>query len=321
MVTSVLLVLVSLVLLFWGAGRFVEGASATAQYLGISPLLVGILFVGFGTSAPEIFVSGFAAWNGNPGLGLGNALGSNIVNIGLILGVTALITPLKVCSPIIRREIPMLLLVTGLAFALLFDLELSFADGLLLFAALIVVLGWSIRQGKNDGQDPLSSEFEESLAVEMPLAKGIIWLFLGVLILIGSSRLLVWGAVDIAQILGIDDLIIGLTIVAIGTSLPELATSVTAAIKGQHDIALGNIIGSNLFNTLAVVGISGLLHPAEFPEAALWRDMVMVAALTVLLFLMAHGYGKPGRIVRLEGGMLVTIYIGYMGWLASGTLP
>ena len=255
-------ILVGLIVLVWSADRFVDGAAATANYLGMSPLLIGMVIVGFGTSAPEMVVTAIAASQGNPGLALGNAYGSNIANIALILGLVAVIKPIAVASGVLRKELPILALVTLLAGWQLYDGYLSRLDALVLGVVFVAVMGWSIRQGVTGKGDPLGAEISRELASHpMPLKTAVMWLVIGLALLIGSSRLLVWGSVEVAHFFGISDLIIGLTIVAIGTSLPELASSLIAIRKGEHDIALGNVIGSNLFNTLAVVGIAAGIHP------------------------------------------------------------
>ncbi len=253
-------IIAGLILLVWSADKFVEGSATTASHFGMPPLLIGMVVVGFGTSAPEMAVSALAASQGNPGLALGNAYGSNITNIALILGITALLAPIAVHSQVMRKELPILILVTGFAGWQLWDGDLSRMDAIGLMLAFVVLIGWSIYQGLRQPDDALAKEMTEEVNA-MPVRKAILWLVVGLLLLIISSRILVWGAVDLATTFGISDLVIGLTIVAVGTSLPELASSIIAARKGEHDLALGNILGSNLFNTLAVVGIAGLIAP------------------------------------------------------------
>lgn len=309
-------VLAGLLLLIWSADRFVEGASATAQHFDVPPLLVGMVIVGFGTSAPELFVSALAASQGNPSLALGNAWGSNIVNMGLILGITALITPIRVRSEVLRRELPLLIGVTAFAALLAWDRDISRLDAVLLLAAFVAIMVWTIRQGLQHGDDALAQETAAELqANTLPLWQALMWLAVGLLVLVGSSRLLVWGAVDIAQTLGVSDLVIGLTVVAIGTSLPELASCIAAARKGEDDLALGNVLGSGLFNTLAVVGLAGVIAPMDLEPAALTRDLPVMAGLTLLLFQMGRGWRRPGRINRWEGGGLLAVYLAYTAWL------
>jgi cation:H+ antiporter len=317
MILASLAILGGFVLLVWSADRFVDGAAATARYAGMPPLLIGMVVVGFGTSAPEMVVSAVAAFDGNPDLALGNALGSNIVNTGLILGVTALIAPIVVHSKIVRRELPLLLVITLLVGGLLWNGVLSRVEAIGLLAGFFALIGWTIYEGLRDRNDTLAAEMDQELAEDpMPLPKALFWLAAGLVLLIVSSRILVWGAVSIAQALGVSDLIIGLTIVALGTSLPELAASVIAARKGEHDIAIGNIVGSNMFNLLAVIGIAGVIAP--MPDVAaevLTRDWLTMLGLTILLLVMAYGFRGQGRINRPEGLLLLLAYVAYTGYL------
>lgn len=319
MTLSFLAVIAGLALLVWSADRFIEGAAATAAHFGLSPLLIGMVIVGFGTSAPEMVVSAISSFQGNPGLALGNAYGSNISNIALILGLTALLSPIAVHSGILKKELPVLAAVTALAVWQLGDGFLSRYDAMVLLVVFAALMGWTVRQGLRQGEDALSDEMEQEMATRrMPLGKAVRLLVLGMVLLVVSSRILVWGAVDIAVAFGVSDLIIGLTIVAIGTSLPELASAIAAARKGEHDIALGNVIGSNLFNTLAVVGIAGAIHPAAVTPEVMSRDMVVMGALTLSLFVVGYGFGKrTGRINRLEGGVLLAVFVAYTGYLIS----
>lgn len=316
---AVLALIVGLALLVWSADRFVEGSASTARYFGMPPLLIGMVIVGFGTSAPEMVVSALAAFEGSPGIALGNAYGSNIANIALILGVTALISPIMVHSTVLRKELPILTLLTALSVALIADLDLSRLNALVLLLVFGCLMAWTIYQGLKRKDDSLANEIETETAEKaMPLKRAVFWLVAGLLLLITSSRILVWGAVEIAQIFGVSDMIIGLTIIAVGTSLPELASSVIAARKGEHDIALGNVLGSNLFNTLAVVGIAGSIHPFAVEPETLSRDMVVMGALTISLFLIGYGFrGRQGRINRLEGAALLLVYVGYTAWLIA----
>ncbi|GAB6178535.1 calcium/sodium antiporter [Desulfobaculum senezii] len=306
-----------LALLVWSADRFVEGAAATARHFGMPPLLIGMVIVGFGTSAPEMVVSALAAVQGSPGIALGNAYGSNIANIALILGVTALIHPIRVKSTVLRLELPLLLITTLLSAALILDLSIARLDAAVLLAVFALLMTWTIVQGMKRKPDALGEEIAaQATEKSMPLARAVFWLVCGLVLLIASSRLLVWGAVEIARVFGVSDMIIGLTIVAIGTSLPELASSVIAARKGEHDIALGNVIGSNLFNTLAVVGIAGTITPFAVAPETLSRDMLLMGGLTASLFILGYGFwNRPGRINRVEGTALVLVYAAYTTWL------
>ena len=307
-----------LALLVWSADKFVDGAAATARYAGMPPLLIGMVIIGFGTSAPEMVVSALASMQGNPGLALGNAYGSNITNIALILGLTALISPIAVSSQVVRKEIPILLGITLLTGALLIDGHLGRGDALILGGVFIVLLGWSIWAGIKGKGDALDEDVNVEIDSEaMPLKKAIFWLIVGLVLLVGASRLLVWGAVTIAQAFGISDLVIGLTIVAVGTSLPELASSLMAIKKKEHDLALGNVLGSNLFNTLAVVGIAASIAPLDVDPAVLSRDWSLMMGLTLLLLVMCLGRKGQGRINRVEGGILLCIFVAYTGWLLT----
>jgi cation:H+ antiporter len=249
---------------------------------------------------------------------LGNAYGSNITNIALILGITALISPIAVHSQVLRKELPILTVITALAAWQLWDGEVSRIDAFVLLGVFAGLMAWTIWQGMQKKADAFGSEMEQELKVDaMPIRRAIFWLVVGLVLLIVSSRILVWGAVEIAHGFGVSDLIIGLTIVAVGTSLPELASSVIAARKGEHDIALGNILGSNLFNTLAVVGIAGTIHPMAVGPEVFSRDILVMAVLTVSLFVIGYGFRGLGRINRFEGGALLACYVGYSAYLIS----
>ncbi|TSE25980.1 calcium/sodium antiporter [Tepidimonas aquatica] len=317
-----LAVAVGLAVLVWSADRFVAAAAAIARHFGLPPLLIGAVIIGFGTSSPELAVSVLAALEGNPGIALGNAYGSNIANIGVILGLTAVLSPVAVHSQVLRQELPMLAGVTALAVALLWDLSVTRAEAALMLGVFAALMGWSIWQAMRGGADPLATETEAELAAHpMPIGRAWLELGVGLVLLVASSRALVWGAVAIAQSLGVSDLVIGLTIVAIGTSLPELASSIAAARKGEHDLALGNVIGSNLFNTLAVVGLAGVIAPMQAEAALLSRDVPVMAALTLVLFVLGWGWrGQPGRINRAEGALLLLAYVGYALWLVRDQL-
>lgn len=313
----VIAVIGGLLTLIWSADRFVSGAASTAYRLGMSTLLVGMVIVGFGTSAPEMVVSVLASYQGNPGLALGNAIGSNISNIALILGITAIVSPILVHSNIVKRELPILAAVSLLLVFLLRNSLLTRMDGAILLIAFALVMGWSIFTATRQGSDVLKGEFDTNLdQPEMTLGKSVFWLVLGMILLIVSSRVLVWGAVEIAVALGVSDLIVGLTVVAIGTSLPELASSIAATRKGEHDIAIGNVIGSNLFNTLGVIGLAGVIHPLDVDKALFYRDLPVMGLLTLFLFFTClKGRGAQGKVVRWEGVMLVMVYIGYTTWV------
>ena len=313
----ILAIIAGFAVLIWGADRFVDGAASIATNLGISPLIVGLTIVGFGTSAPEMLVSALAAFDGAPAMGIGNAIGSNITNIGLVLGITILITPLTVNSASLKREFPMLALVMAIALYLVWDLELSHLDGVLLFGGFLFLLfGMAYLAVKSTEKDPLAQEFEKEFTEhQMSTKKAVLSFFIGLIALLVGSKALVWGATGIAQLLGVSDLIIGLTIVAIGTSLPELAASIISALKNEHDIAVGNILGSNMFNLLAVLAMPGLIAPSVLDPMILLRDFPVMIAFTIVLFLFAY-CGKNGRMGRVAGSLMLVSYIGYNALLA-----
>lgn len=331
MILSIAAIVVGLVLLVWSADRFVDGAVGVAQFLGMSTFLIGMVIVGFGTSAPEMVVSILSAMNNSPQLALGNAYGSNIANIALILGATALITPLVVKKQAMTRDIPILILTTILTVFLLKDGNVSFADGMALLIAFVVIMTFNIlsewkakQKRKSGGGGTLDSDTEP--AEKVSIGKSILLLIVGLALLIASSRMLVWGAINVAQALGVSDLLIGLTIVAVGTSLPELASSIAAARRGENDLAVGNIIGSNIFNTLTVVGLAAVIAPikAMDPEV-LSRDLPIMSALTLLLFLICIPFGKKdGKRTygfgRIGGALFLSLYIAYLVFLGVTTV-
>ena len=303
-----------IVLLIFSADKFIEGAAATARRAGVPPLLIGMVVIGFGSSAPEVVVSSLAALDGNPGLALGNAFGSNITNISLILGVTALISPIAVRSSVLRRELPMLTLVTAITALLLFsDSSLDRSDGWWLIGVFVILMAWSIFTGMRRSGDAFGQEVASSLASPISGRRALAYLVVGLIMLVVSSRILVWGGVQVAEALGVSDLIIGLTVVAVGTSLPELASSIIAVRKGEYDLVIGNVIGSNLFNTSIVIGIAGTIAPIHLQPEILSRDFPVMTILTLLLFVMGYGFKGPGtgRINRFEGAMLLLCYAGY----------
>lgn len=315
MLTALAALFFGLVILLWSADKFVEGASGIAEYAGLSPLLIGMLIVGFGTSAPELIVSVTAALNKSTSIAIGNAFGSNIVNIGLILGITALIKPVRVSSNVLKKELPILLAVTGFSYLLIFDSKISRLEAFVLLLLFFLLMGWSLLQDKKNGKDNLDAEVKESLGSRKPgLWVSVFYTAAGLLLLIASSRMLVYGAVFLAQKAGVSDLVIGLTIIALGTSLPELASSAAAAFKGKHDIALGNIIGSNLFNTLAVTGLAFSVYPSDFPVEVVRRDFMFMLFLTAMVFVTGYGFGRQGRINRFEGIFLIGVYLVYL-WI------
>ncbi|SMP49215.1 calcium/sodium antiporter [Fibrobacter sp. UWB10] len=319
MILAIVAVIVGLAVLVWSADKFVDGAVGIAEYCGMSTLLIGMVIVGFGTSAPELTVSAISASQGNPELALGNAYGSNIANIALILGATALISPILMQRSVIRGDLPILIAVSILSIVLVWDGSVVRWNGVLLLVVFALVMGYSIwRELKKAKAEASNSAEDESAGNQASLGKSILWLVLGLALLVASSRALVWGAVEIARTLGVSDLLIGLTIVAIGTSLPELASSIAAARKGENDLALGNIIGSNLFNTLAVVGLAATISPMdEIEKAVTYRDMPLMTALTVALIVLGFRRKGDGRLNRIAGAILLAIYAGYLALLIA----
>lgn len=320
MLVNYFAILAGFILLIWSADRFIVGAASTARNFDVPPLIIGLTIVALGTSAPEMMIAGFAAYDSSPAMAIGNALGSNITNITLVLGIAALITPLNVHSRIVKKELPILLLASLTALALLRDGRLDRFDGFVLLSLLFLLMWWMTRQGiRNQSVDALTDEYIEELPGQMPTSHALFWLIAGLVLLTVSSKILVWGAVNVATDLGVSELVIGLTIIAIGTSLPELAASITGALKNEHDIAIGNVVGSNLFNTLGVLAIPGLIHPDALAEGVLERDLPIVLALTILLFIMAYGFRAEGRINRIEAGLLLSAFIAYQMLLFFST--
>lgn len=297
----------------WGADRFVYGAAGLASNLGVSRLVIGLTIVAFGTSAPEMLVSGMAALAGSREMGIGNAIGSNVVNVTLVLGSAALVRPLSVHSRLLIREIPVLFLVMAVAWAFLWDGELSRIEGLLLFAGLFILVAWISTQSRRqsiDESDPLTRGAEErGIPQALPTARAVTWSALGLVCLLAGSRALVWGGVGMARALGVTELVVGLTLVALGTSLPELAASVAAARRGEDDIAVGNVVGSNMFNLLGVLALPGIIAPGTVDRAVIVRDFPIMAGVTLLLVLMA--VNERSHIGRKRGLALIIVFIGY----------
>lgn len=313
-----LTLVIGLIALVKSADKFVDSASLVAKKLGMSPLLIGMIIVGFGTSAPEFVVSALASLEGNSGIALGNAYGSNITNIALILGATALFRPITVHSQVIKKELPLLALITVVSIFLIYDLDLSRIDAFIMLGIFVIIMFWTFLQSKNSSNDSFAQEIESELK-DTPTSMGRIYFMLAISLvaLVVSSRALVFGAVGIAELFGVPDMIIGLTIVAIGTSLPEFASSIIAAKKGESDIAIGNVIGSNILNTLVVVGISGTIDPTELAADFFYRDAMVVLALTLSLFILGYGFKKDGVITRTKGALLLISYFAYLGYLIS----
>ena len=305
-----------ILLLLLGGHWLVEGAVTLARRMGVSALVIGMTVVAFGTSAPELALNVIAAIDGETSLAFGNVVGSNIANIGLVVGVTALVMPFTVRSQVLLREFPIMFACILLALVLCWDGYLSFADGIIFLVGLIGLLGATAWRGTNDKSNaPLVKEMELHLANGMSSVRALTWLNVGLGMLLLGSYMLVEGAGTVATHFGVSDLIIGLTIVAIGTSLPELAASVASALKGAPDIALGNVIGSNMFNILGVVSVPALLHPSPLEPAVITRDFPVMITLSIVLLAMAIGWRRNGRINRIEGFVLLLAFSAYQCWL------
>ena len=303
---DIVAIIIALFFLVWSADQLVKYASSLANKLGVTPFLIGVVIIGFGTSAPELFVSGLASLEGKGGLAIGNALGSNIANIGLVLGAAACITAIPLSLRMIKVEIPLIFVSALIAIGLLFDGTLSLLDGIIMSALLVTYLVWSALSNRNN-DEPEDTDEESS-----SLSKDIAWTIASLVILIGSSKLLVYGAVNIATAMGVSELIIGLTIIAIGTSLPELAASVAAVRQKSSSMIIGNIIGSNTFNTLGVLGLAGIVRETGVDSAVLSRDFLFLFALMALLFIFVL---KNRQLDRWQGVVLICSYFGYLGYL------
>ncbi len=306
-------VIVGLILLIWGADRFVHGAGAMARNLGVAPLMIGLTIVSFATSAPEILVSIVAASRGEPDLAIGNAIGSNIANIGLVLGTVALVRPIELKSATLRREMPALLAVSLLTVALFLDSQLNRVDGFVLLTGLVIVIIWLVRLGlRSSSTDPLQADFEAEIPKDMSMRTAIIWLVVGLTALLFGAELLVDGAIEIARFIGVSEVVIGVTLVALATSLPELAVSLVSAIRGEYGLAIGNIVGSNIFNLLAVIGVAAVIQPAVLPPTVLSLHIFVMVAFTLVLFAMTYEYDGRGVISRFEGFALVAAFLSYV---------
>lgn len=312
MLGNILEVIGGLLLLVWGANRFVYGAAAFARNLGVAPILIGLTIVAIATSAPEILVSVVASFRDEPGLAVGNAIGSNIVNIGLVLGTVALIRPIQLSSQTLRREMPALLAVTLLGVSLFLDSYLSRLDGLILVAALVFVMFWLIKLGlRSSVDDTISVEYEAEIPRDVSMQRAVIWFIVGFIALLAGAELMVNGAIDIARFFGMSEVVIGIVLVAFATSIPELAVSLVSAHKGEYGLAIGNIVGSNFFNILAVVGAAALIAPAALPPSVLSLHLFVMVAFTLVLFTMTYEYEGTGTIGRVEGAALLIAYIAY----------
>lgn len=314
---AVLMLIVGLVFLVWSADRFVQGSAATGQNIGISKLLIGLTIVSIGTSAPEIFVAIVDSVEGEPFLAIGNAIGSNICNIGLVLGVTAMVAPLPFVKSTLRTELPWLAGVTLITFVLLLNAHLGWIDGLILLGMLAVIMIWLIHSTRRLKRLPQPIEEELEEIPRMTTTKGLVWIGVGVVVLLASAHVVVGAAEEIAFRLDVSEQVIGLTVVAVGTSLPELAATLTAAVRGETDIAIGNVVGSNVLNILAVLSVPALIHPVDLPTVIVYRDYLVMVGFTLLLLLFAYGIGSKKIITRFEGMILFTAFIGFFFLLYS----
>ncbi len=310
-----------LLLLIWGADRFVHGAAATARNLGVAPLLIGLTVVAFATSAPEVLVAIVAASRGETDLAVGNAIGSNIANIGLVLGTVAIIRPIVMTSATLRREMPALLAVSLLTVSLFLDSYLSRVDGLVLMTGLLIVMVWLVRLGiRSSAGDPMTADYEAEIPRDLGMRSAVLWLIVGLTALLFGAEFMVNAALEIARAWGVTELVIGILLVALATSLPELAVSLVSALKGEYGLALGNIVGSNTFNSLAVIGIAAIIEPAALPPSVLSLHIFVLVAFTLALFAMTYDYDGKGHISRLEGSALLIAFLAYDAYVVAQNL-
>jgi len=307
---------VGLALLAFGGDRFVLGSEAIAKNLRLPPIVIGLTIAGFATSAPEMLISAVASAGGNPSLALGNAVGSNIANIGLVLGVAALIQPLTLHSAATRQQLLALFLVTILAVPLFFDGFLSRNDGYILLASLFPLTALLVVLSLRSKQPDSTTAIATSSSVDMGTPKAVMWLIIGLTLMLFGANRVVTSAEFFAREIGISDLVIGLTMVAVGTSLPELAVAIAGVLKRKYDLVIGNIIGSNIFNLLAVIGIAGAIEPHELDGRVLELDYPVMAGFTLVLFILAYNQRKKQVIGRLVGGILLSAFFVYHGSMA-----
>ena len=316
--TDVALIVAGLVLLIWGADRFVHGASAAARNMGVAPLLIGLTIVAFATSAPEILVSVVAASQGEPGLAFGNAIGSNIVNIGLVLGLTAVVRPIPLESATLRREMPALLAVSLLTVSLFLDTRLSRPDGIVMLTGLAIVMIWFVRLGIRSAEnDPIKMDYEAEIPKDVSTKMAVAWLLVGLLVLLVGAEWLVDGSIGVARSMGVSEVVIGITVVAFGTSVPELAVSMVSALRGEYGLAIGNIVGSNIFNLLAVIGLAATIHPAAVAPSVLSLHVFVMVAFTLVLFAMTYDYDGKALLSRLEGVALLAAFFAYFAYVVA----
>lgn len=317
-------IILGFVLLVWSADRFVDGAAAVASNLGMSAMMIGLTIVALGTSAPEIFVSANAALNQASELAVGNAIGSNLANTGMVLGITALVAPIPIAKALIKRELPFMLFVIAIGAYCIYDLELDRIDAAILIGILLLLFSLLFYSKSHPAHSEEEAEEDDVALPQMSGAKAWLSLLVGLVVLIASSDLLVWGAKYVATAMGVSELIIGLTIVAVGTSLPELAASVASALRGHHDIALGNILGSNMLNILGVMSTAAVIAPTALEPSVLTRDYFSMGAISLVLAFMLYSYvglsnKQPATLGRFSGAILLVLYAGYYGWLFMTT--
>ena len=309
------LLLVGFLVLFKSADQFVVGSVATGKNLNISPMVIGLTIVALGTSAPEIFVAVASSLKGEPELAVGNAIGSNIANMGMVMGITALMVPLPFRPEVLKHDLPIMTFVTLCAGFVLYDHELTMWDGVLLMVVLALFLVRIAFDSKLSEPDAVLELADLEEIPQMSLGKAVGILLLSLLFLLMSAELLVYAVVEIATAMGVGELFIGLTVIAVGTSLPELVVSVTSALKNETELAIGNIVGSNIFNILIVLSVPSFLAPTVLPEEILWRDYGLMAGMTVAVLVFAYGIRSVARITRPEGALLLLSWTAYMVWL------
>lgn len=316
MMLSAAAILVGLLLLFWGADRLVIGAGATARNFGVSPVLIGLVIVGFATSAPEMLISAVASMDNAPALAVGNALGSNIANLGMVLGVAVVLSPLAVKSQTLRLEFPAVLAATALAYMLFLDSDLSRIDAALLLLALAILTVWLVVLGlKSSVFDPLRAEYADEFSDEITASKAAFWLVIGLITLLVGAELMVNGATDAARRMGVSELVLGVTVVAVGTSLPELAVAVSGALKRECDLVLGNVLGSNIFNLLGVIGIAGAIQPHELANSVVTLHYPLMGAMTLAVFILAYNRRTTVQLTRPIGAVLLVTFLTYQGFV------
>lgn len=303
---NIIYIVFGILMVLWGAGKLTDGATSIAAKMKIPPMIIGLTVVAMGTSMPEFFVSFVSALKGTSDLAVGNVVGSNIFNTMLIVGTTALVTPMVIAKSTVKKDIPFAVLASAMLLPMAIDGSISRIDAAVLFAVFIAFMLYTVRSAKKDKDSGNEEEVKE-----MPVWRAVAFFALGLACLIVGSNLFVDGATAVASLLGVSEAVIGLTVVAGGTSLPELATSVVAARKGQCAIAMGNVIGSNVFNILMILGITGMIHPMSIIGITRLDFIVMQLSIILLWIFSFTKY----TVARWEGGLLVALFLAYMTWL------